>query len=227
MAEATTGTSKERHGRRWTKRSLSLITPNSSGDDMNTEAKDSEKEEMKAAKRLQSSQKQAHDHGQGHKRNKTLTKTLSQKGQIVIRTLSLNKRPGTAGSWAKDAETQKRSLTPAVALPDLPRGKPMEDESEQDVLVRQMPKGHGRKHSRSKSAAQILSLRVQTVRKKEAGNDDTMSESHVALVSVVSPGQMSFRSLTPQVGSPDGTPLLSGAKSGGTGGWTEQGTGKS
>ncbi|ETN43910.1 uncharacterized protein HMPREF1541_11041 [Cyphellophora europaea CBS 101466] len=191
---------RERHGRRWTKPSLPGL-PQS----------ESEGEKAKAKS--------------GHVRRNTFGQSLSVKSHNVMRTLSL-KRPDTAGSWVgRDIETQKRSLTPAVAVPHLPSLSTTQqyEEQQQQQHQTQQPHQHKRTQSKSRAAAQILNLKITSGRTTSAHAakqyllSDNISESHVALVSVVSPGGYSVRSsLTPQVGSPSpvGTPLIGRAGAG-------------
>lgn len=171
---------KEKHGRRWTKRSMSAL-----------HTAEAEKTLTKTP---------------SHKRSTTIGQSLSEKGHSMMRTLSL-KRPGTAGSWARDAVPQKRSLTPAVAVPQMPSSRTATPPSE--ILQPARP----RAQSKSKSAAQILNLRIGPIStpSKNAASKDSVSESHVALVSVMSPGALSTRSsMVMQLGTPLDTPLLTG-----------------
>lgn len=175
---------KEKHGRRWTKRSMSVL-----------HTAETEKTSTDAP---------------SHKRSTTIGQSLSQKGHTMMRTLSL-KRPGTAGSWARDAVPQKRSLTPAVAVPQLPSSSTTTPPSEPAQPARP------RAQSESKSAAQILNLRIGPISTpgKSADSRDSVSESHVALVSVMSPGPLSTRSsMVTKLGTPLDTPLLTGGAGG-------------
>jgi hypothetical protein len=172
---------KERHGKRW-QPNLSLTTP------------------PKAQSNDQTNDRR------GHKRSHTL-QSLSQATQTKIRNFSLLKRPSTSSSWAENIPTEKRSLTPAVAIPD----------KSPELLQEQAFAHHHRpSHTRSRSAAQILNLRIAVSSSNKLnlgkkGDHDGLSESNVALFSVVSPGVCSVRSsMTPQVGTPISTPVLAG-----------------
>lgn len=140
------------------------------------------------------------------KRSHTLTESLSQRRQSVMRTLSL-KRSNTGKSGTPEPtvrEGSKENVSPAQRV---------SPPSSRDTSSTRQHGGE-RSHSRSKAAAQILNLKLNPAATKSTTNPakfDNISESRIALFSVVSPGRASVRSsMTAQVGSPDAgnTPLL-------------------